>query len=179
MRGAAIILGTAVLAAAVVAAVAAPSAPASTRARAVALTSLERGVLDDINAFRAANRLAPLRVSASLTEAARSHSQQMQVDGYFAHNSFDRTAFWKRIRAFYPSGRYGFWSVGENLLWSSPGVDAQQALTMWENSPEHRKNLLDPHWREIGISAVHASRASGVYRGLPVTIVTTDFGVRK
>jgi uncharacterized protein YkwD len=50
---------------------------------------------------------------------------------------------------------------------------------MWENSPEHRKNMLDPHWREVGISAVHVSSASGVYRGLPVTIVTTDFGVRK
>jgi uncharacterized protein YkwD len=179
MRGAAIILGTAVLAAAVVAAVAAPSAPASTRGRAVALTSLERGVLDDINAFRAANRLAPLRVSESLSEAARSHSQQMQADGYFAHNSFDGTAFWKRIRAFYPASHYGFWSVGENLLWSSPDVDAQHALTMWENSPEHRKNMLDPHWREIGISAVHATSALGVYNGLPVTIVTTDFGVRK
>ena len=170
---------TAVLAAAGVAAVAAPSAPASTHGRAVALASLERGVLADINAFRAANHLAPLHVSASLTAAARSHSEQMASDGYFAHNSVDGTAFWKRIKVFYPSGRYGFWSVGENLLWSSPDVDAQHALTMWENSPEHRKNMLDPHWREIGISAVHTSRAPGVFRGLPVTIVTTDFGVRK
>jgi uncharacterized protein YkwD len=179
MRGAALILWTAVLAAAGVAAVAAPSAPASTSNRAVALTSLERGVLADINAFRAANHLGPLRLSASLTEAARSHSQQMETDGYFAHNSFDGMAFWKRIKAFYPSGGFGFWSVGENLLWSSPDVDAQHALTMWENSPEHRKNMLDPHWREIGISAVHAPSAAGVYNGLPVTIVTTDFGVRK
>ncbi|MFL5909208.1 MAG: CAP domain-containing protein [Gaiellaceae bacterium] len=179
MRGVAIILGTAVLAAAGVAAVAAPSAPASTHHRTVSLTSLERGVLADINGFRAANHLAPLRLSASLTVAARSHSQQMQADGYFAHNSFDGTAFWKRIKAFYPSSRYGFWSVGENLLWSSPDVDAQHALTMWENSPEHRKNMLDPHWREIGISALHVSSAPGVYNGQPVTIVTTDFGVRK
>jgi uncharacterized protein YkwD len=179
MRGAALILGIAVLAAAGVAAVATPSAPAATHHRAVALSSLERGVLADINAFRAANHLAPLHLSASLTAAARNHSQQMQADGYFAHNSFDGTAFWKRINAFYPSSRYGFWSVGENLLWSSPDVGAQQALTMWEHSPEHLKNLLDPNWREIGVSAVHASSAPGVYNGLPVTIVTTDFGVRK
>jgi uncharacterized protein YkwD len=179
MRGAALILGIAVLAAAGVAAVATPSAPAATHHRAVALSSLERGVLADINAFRAANHLAPLHLSASLTAAARNHSKQMQADGYFAHNSFDGTAFWKRINAFYPSSRYGFWSVGENLLWSSPDVGAQQALTMWEHSPEHLKNLLDPNWREIGVSAVHASSAPGVYNGLPVTIVTTDFGVRK
>ena len=145
----------------------------------IALTSLEQGVLADLNAFRAAHHLAPLRLSASLTAAARNHSQQMEADGYFAHNSVDGTAFWKRIQAFYPSNHFGFWSVGENLLWSSPDVDAQKALTMWENSPEHLKNMLDPHWREVGVSAVHTLRAPGVYQGLAVTIVTTDFGVRR
>ena len=103
----------------------------------------------------------------------------MEADGYFAHNSFDGTAFWKRIQAFYPSSKYGFWSVGENLLWSSPNVDAQKAVTMWENGPEHRKNMLDPHWQEIGVSALHTDRAPGVSQGLAVTIVTTDFGVRR
>jgi uncharacterized protein YkwD len=171
--------GIALGAAALLAGVVVSAAPAASHRPAAALSSLEQGVLVDINAFRVANHLAPLSLSASLTAAARKHSQQMEADGYFAHNSFDGTAFWKRIEAFYPSARYGFWSVGENLLWSSPGVDAQKALTMWENSPEHRMNLLDPHWREIGVSAVHAVRAPGVYRGLAVTIVTTDFGVRR
>ncbi len=168
-------LAAAVLAAVVTAtgAHAAPSRPA------VSLSSLEQGVLTDINAFRAAHHLSTLRLSASLTAAARSHSQQMETDGYFAHNSFDGTAFWKRIQVFYPSSHFGYWSVGENLLWSSPAVDAQKALTMWEASPEHLKNMLDPNWREIGVSAVHTPRAPGVYQGLAVTIVTTDFGVRR
>jgi len=166
-------------AASLVAALAAQSALAAPHRPAVALTQLEQGVLADINGFRAAHRLPALTLSPSLTAAARSHSQQMEASGYFAHSSADGTAFWRRIEAFYPSGNYGFWSVGENLLWSSPDVNAAKALTMWENSPEHRKNLLDPHWREIGISAVHAARAPGVYQGLAVTIVTTEFGVRK
>jgi uncharacterized protein YkwD len=165
---------------AVLAAVAAALPASAARSRpTVALTSLEQGVLADLNAFRAAHHLAALKLSASLTAAARNHSQQMEAEGYFAHNSFDGTAFWKRIQAFYPSSHFGFWSVGENLLWSSPDVDAQQALAMWENSPEHLKNMLDPHWREIGVSAVHTLRAPGVYQGLAVTIVTTDFGVRR
>ena len=50
---------------------------------------------------------------------------------------------------------------------------------MWLGSPEHKKNMLDPHWREIGVSAVHELDAPGVYNGLEVTIVTTDFGVRR
>jgi uncharacterized protein YkwD len=171
--------GIVLMVAIVAAVVAASGAPAATRTRGVALTSLEQGVLSDINAFRVSHGLAPLKLSASLTAAARSHSLQMESDGYFAHNSYDGLAFWKRIQSYYPSSSYGYWSVGENLLWSSPDVDAQKALTMWEASPEHRKNMLDPNWREIGISAVHTARASGVYGGLPVTIVTTDFGVRK
>jgi hypothetical protein len=37
---------------------------------------------------------------------------------------------------------------------------------------------MNPRWREIGVSAVHAASAPGVYHGLPVTIITTDFGAR-
>lgn len=166
-------------AALLVAAIAATSALAAPSRPGVALSSLEQGVLTDINAFRAAHHLSPLRLSPSLTAAARSHSVQMEADGYFAHNSFDGAAFWRRIQAFYPSSRYGYWSVGENLLWSSPTVDPQKALAMWEASPEHLRNMLDPNWREIGVSAVHAPQAPGVYQGRAVTIVTTDFGVRR
>ncbi|MBV8480872.1 MAG: CAP domain-containing protein [Actinobacteria bacterium] len=167
-------MGAALLAAAAVA----TAAPAATHRQAVSLTTLEQGVLADINAFRAQNHLPALRLSAALTLSARSHSQQMAADGYFAHPSQDGTAFWKRVATFYPQGGFSFWSVGENLLWSSPDVGAQQAVVMWENSPEHRKNMLDPQWREIGISAVHVADATGVYGGRPVTIVTTDFGDR-
>ena len=103
----------------------------------------------------------------------------MAADGYFEHNSHDGTLFWKRIARFYPSGSFGYWSVGENLLWSSPDVDPAKALELWMNSPEHRKNILTARWREIGISAVHAAGAPGTYRGLEVTIITTDFGVRR
>jgi uncharacterized protein YkwD len=167
------------LAVAGIAALAMPAALAAPGKHRASLSPLEHGVLTEINALRASHHLAALRLSPSLTEAARAHSQEMEADGYFEHNSFDGTAFWKRIQRFYPAASFGFWSVGENLLWSSPDVDAHGALTMWLNSPEHRKNMLDPHWREIGVSAVHEAAAPGVYNGLDVTIVTTDFGVRR
>jgi Uncharacterized protein with SCP/PR1 domains len=47
----------------------------------------------------------------------------MAAKGYFEHESADGTAFWKRIQHWYGSSGFGFWSVGENLLWSSPDVD--------------------------------------------------------
>jgi uncharacterized protein YkwD len=164
---------------AVATALLASSSHAATRGRAGRLSSLETSVLGDINAFRASHGLARLRLNTELSAAARAHSQQMAADGYFAHTSADGSAFWKRIQSFYASASWGYWSVGENLLWSSPDVTAGHALQMWLASPEHRANLMNPKWREIGVSAVHVPSAPGVYRGLSVTIVTTDFGVRR
>jgi len=151
----------------------APAAGAATT------STLERNVLVDINALRARHHLAALRVSPQLGAAARAHSVQMAHDGYFAHESVDGSAFWKRVQGFYASTPWRFWSVGENLLWSSGTISAHRALAMWLASPEHKKNLLDPKWREIGISAVAAQAAPGVYNHTDVTIITTDFGVRR
>jgi uncharacterized protein YkwD len=156
---------------------AAASSSQPARAR-TSLSGLELGVLAQINTIRADHHLPRLRFSPILSDAARQHSQEMAADGYFSHDSADHSVFWKRIQQFYSSTRYGYWAVGENLLWSSPDVDPAGALKLWMASPEHRANLLNGRWREIGISAVHQAAAPGAYQGLDVTIITTDFGVR-
>ena len=161
---------------AVAAVVAAPRA-ASRPARAP--SALDAGVLRELNHVRAAHGLRPLRLNGELGVAAAEHSREMLVDGYFEHASRDGTVFWRRIGRWYSSTGYTSWSVGENLLWSSPTTDADAALKLWMHSPGHRANLLSREWREIGLSAVHADSAPGVYGGSPVTIVTTDFGVRR
>src|SRR4051794_16412609 len=84
-----------------VAAGAATASPTQPRTTVVSLSGLEQGVLADINAFRVANKLSPLTLSASLTTAAREHSQQMADQGYFQHESADGSAFWKRLQRFY------------------------------------------------------------------------------
>jgi uncharacterized protein YkwD len=154
------------------------AASSAVSARRGALTSLEAGVLVRLNDVRAQHRLVPLRLSARLTEAATEHSEQMAADGFFDHASADGTSFWKRIGHWYSPGNRGRWSVGENLLWSSPRVGPAAALRVWMASPEHRANILDPKWREIGVSSVHVARAPGVYGGREVTVITADFGVR-
>ena len=170
-----LVLAAAALAAALVAPFGA-SAPVRSH---VALTTLESGVLKDLNAIRAQHGLVPLHLNAQLSAAATQHSVEMGQDGYFEHTSHDGTAFWKRIAHWYGSASYGYWSVGENLLWSSPDVTPSGALQLWMNSPEHRANILTARWREIGVAAVHLASAPGTYDNLPVTIVTTDFGVRR
>jgi uncharacterized protein YkwD len=141
-------------------------------------TALDGQLLASVNAMRAERGLRPLRLSTELSTAARTHSLEMAEEGFFAHESADGAAFWKRIERFYDSSGFRTWRVGENLLWASPDVSAGGALQLWLRSPRHRAVLLDPRWREIGLSAVHAVAAPGAFKGLDVTIVTADFGIR-
>lgn len=143
------------------------------------LRTVNRGVLADVNRFRVAHGLVPLRESPALDRSACQHSLEMGRVGYFAHSSADGTAFWRRIQQYFGSRNDSYWSVGENLLWGSPSVSPGQALKMWIASPEHLRNLLNSKWRRIGVSAVEVVGAPGVFHGLRVTIITADFGVRR
>jgi len=139
---------------------------------------LESKVLGQLNAIRRAHGLVPLRLSHPLSSAADSHSRAMGTFGFFAHSSRDGSAFWKRVQRFYGSTGHGTWSVGENLLWSTTGLDAAEALKLWMASPAHRQNILTPRWREVGLAAVAVPSAPGVFGGRDVVIITSDFGVR-
>ena len=180
------IVGPAIAAFLLATAVAAPAgARSENHARAAgptrvssAMRALESRVLVDLNRVRVQHGLVPLRSSSRLGAAAAQHSREMARVGYFSHDSADGGEFWRRIARFYSSSGYRSWSVGENLLWSSPDVDAENAVKMWMGSPEHRANILNRSWREVGLSAVHSESAPGTYHGLGVTIVTADFGAR-
>jgi uncharacterized protein YkwD len=140
---------------------------------------LEQGVLAQLNALRRQHGLVSLRISFDLAAAARQHSAEMASRGYFGHSSASGLSFDRRIARFYPMSNHRYWSVGENLLWSSPALNAAAALNMWLNSPKHRKTMLRTRWREVGVGAVQAGSAPGVFGGREVTIVTADFGVRR
>jgi uncharacterized protein YkwD len=152
------------------------NAPLNQRISVVA--ELEAQVLRAVNAQRVRRGLVPLRINRQLAVVARGHSTSMAEHGYFAHESYDGSAFNRRIRAAYPESGMRAWSAGENLAWRSPDLSAQHAVEMWLSSPTHRANMLAARWREIGVGAVRAPAAPGVFAGLDVTIVTADFGVR-
>jgi uncharacterized protein YkwD len=163
--------------AAAIASGAGTAAVAESAAPTVATNAFERSVLAELNSVRRAHGLVPLRASNPLAAAADSHTRAMGRHGFFAHESRDGSSFADRVRRYYrPLG--GLWSVGENLLWSTRGIDAKRAVSLWMQSPGHRQNILTPQWREIGLAAVTVHGAPGVYGGMDVVIVTTDFGVR-
>lgn len=139
----------------------------------------ENGLLREINEVRGKHGLSRLQSSTPLREAAEYHSKAMAARGFFSHDSADGSSFWKRVERFYPSNGFRYWSAGENLAYGSPNISADGAVRAWMDSPGHRANILSENWREIGIGAVQADSAPGVYGGRPATIITTDFGVRR
>jgi uncharacterized protein YkwD len=161
-----------------VSAVALAGPAAGSRATATRQAGLDGSLLVQLNALRARHGLAPLRLSPRLSAAADRHSLEMARDGYFAHESANGSAFWKRVQRFYPTTGYRSWAVGENLLWQSPELNAPEAIKLWMASPPHRENLLSRAWREVGVGAVRVESASGPFQGLTVTLVTVDFGAR-
>jgi len=172
-----LIAASAVLAAAA-ALLPAQALSAGSAGSAASLSELQDGVLQQLNVIRRQHGLVSLTSSPQLAAAARQHTAEMLADGYFAHESADGTAFWKRIERFYPHVATGYWSVGENLLWSGGSVDPKQAVALWMASPGHRENILTPEYRQIGISARYASDAPGTFSGDAVTVIDTDFGAR-
>jgi uncharacterized protein YkwD len=146
---------------------------------ATSVQALDAAVLLQLNAIRQEHGLVPLTPNAALTLAASAHSAQMLADGYFSHISHDGSPFWRRLDRYTSHAPSGRWSVGENLLWSSPGVDATRALALWMASAEHERNILAARWRDVGVAAMHADDAPGTYGGRPVTVITADFGVRQ
>jgi len=143
-----------------------------------ALSALEQQVVVTVNQQRVRHGLVPLRINRRLSVTARGHSRSRAEHGYFAHEGYDGSAFWVRIKAAYPALPGRSWAAGENLAWASPELSAAEAVDMWLRSPQHRQNMLAPRWREVGIGGIRALAAPGVYDGLDATILTADFGVR-
>ena len=154
-------------------------APASTATQAAQRdTSLERAVVEAVNAVRAAHGLRPLTISRGLRASAFGHTNALAAAGVFQHESPDGTSFDRRIRRVYPPRGFSSWSVGENLVFGSAPFSAEDAVQSWLESPPHRRNLLSRTWREIGVGAVLAQNVGGDYGDEPVVIVTADFGAR-
>jgi uncharacterized protein YkwD len=142
------------------------------------LQALDQGILAGLNETRTRHGLRPLVLSRALENAALSHSRSMLQNGFFAHESRDGSPFSVRLRRFYSPAGYASWSAGENLLYDTGGLDAKSAIQAWLASPEHRRNMLDPSWREVGIASMHANAPGGIFDGQPAWVVTMDFGVR-
>jgi uncharacterized protein YkwD len=118
-----------------------------------------------INSYRQQNGLGTLSVSPALTASAEWKSGDMLANNYFAHDDPSPSRAWYQRIA--DCGYGASRNIEENL---AEGVaDAQSTLLMWENSPPHNENLLDPSIREIGVGRAGGASQSSWYW-------TADFG---
>jgi len=119
------------------------------------------------NSERAKAGLGALSVNSALTSAATAKANDMLAKGYFAHTSPDGRTPWDFITA----AGYDYVYAGENLAigYSS----ASELMSAWMNSQTHRDNILNSHFREIGVAVV-----SGQYNGAQTTIVAQEFAAQ-
>ena len=119
----------AVTAGATAAAVAPTSAFASTY-------EFEAQFVAKMNAARQASGLAPYAVASDLTAVARNHSAQMASQQSLYHNPGLTTQV------------QNWQAVGENV---GEGPTVSDIHTAFMNSPEHRANILDHDFTQVGV----------------------------
>jgi uncharacterized protein YkwD len=141
--------------------------------------AIEPAIAAAINSLRRRHGLRPLPIAARLARAGDAHARALAVAGLFTHDWPDGRPFIRWIPDYYPHVGFRWWRVGENLLWSAGELTPQLALNLWLTSPPHRRVLLSPSWRQIGIGVVHAEHATGAYGGLDVYVVAAEFGARR
>jgi len=98
------------------------------------------------NKDRAAYNLNPLRENKDLDLAAQLKIDDMAANNYFAHISPQGTTPWYFIKK---SG-YDYSIAGENLALNFG--DPAAVENAWIKSTEHRENILNPKFAEIGIA---------------------------
>lgn len=124
-----------------------------------ASSSFERAVVKRINQARIAHGLRPLRAARPLRVVAFRHSGFLARRGLLQHSSADGSSFDRRIRRHLPAVH-----VGETV---ARGPSAHYVVRAWLRSPGHRRLLLEPAFRIVGVGA-HVGAARMIY-------VTADF----
>lgn len=117
-------------------------------------TSNEREVFRLTNEVRAAAGLPALDWDENLAKAARHHAADMEADGYFDHDTHDRING-QLVRVCSAQERMGLFSptgAGENIAQGQR--NAEEVMHTWLNSPPHRRGMLRPDVRTIGIGKV-------------------------
>jgi uncharacterized protein YkwD len=125
-----------------------------------AAPDLERAtqlIIDQTNQFRRAEGRGSVAVNAKLAATARDFAAFMARTDMYGHEADGRQPA-DRAKAH----GYDYCLVAENIAYAfrSPGFAteelAKQFVTGWQNSPGHRKNMLDPDVTETGVAVARS-----------------------
>ncbi|MEA2276407.1 MAG: hypothetical protein QOC78_1367 [Solirubrobacteraceae bacterium] len=142
---------------------------------ATTLPQLRYATLCLLNAERAAHGLGALRWSAPLATVSERYALRMVREDFFAHVAPDGSSTFDRIRNVGYLPAHGNWVVGENLACGESQLSTpREVVAAWMASPDHRRNVLEARFDEVGIGLVGGAPG---YAGEGVTY-TTEFGWR-
>ena len=152
-----------------------PSKNASVAARATAeaqqpsfnMAQATNLTIDEVNAARARQGMTPLKSDPTLMRIARERSDDMIERDYFAH--LDPDTHQQPVLRYLQATNYPYRYAGENIAEIRNGVNwvpwwisvaarytasqlASQFVTDWMNSPEHRENIENAHYRKTGLA---------------------------
>jgi len=122
-------------------------------------------VLQLVNQQRKTFELAPLTLNSYLLEAAQAKADDIINDQYFSHSSPEG----KKFSSWVKETGYEYIRVGENL--AIHFTDNVNLVHAWMESPEHRRNILNPYYEDTGIAVSY-----GTWKGKDTYVVVQIFG---
>jgi len=140
--------------------------PADLRADAVRpdLSRVAEQIFNLTNQFRIQNKLPELAVNEQLAETAQAFANHMAKTDRYGHAADGRRPP-ERAKA----QGYEFCIVSENIAYQyrSTGFKTEELAARlvegWKNSPEHRKNMLDPDVTQFGVALARSEKTDHYY----------------
>lgn len=122
-------------------------------------------LVSQTNQARRQHDIAEISLNQKLNQAAYLKVTDMFVKQYWGHDAPDGTKPWK----WFADAEYNYSEAGENL--AKNFYTAEAVTTAWMNSTEHRDNILNPDYTDVGFAV-----ASGTLQGKVTTIVVALYG---
>jgi uncharacterized protein YkwD len=127
----------------------------------IAAPETEQGIASAINDFREQQGRNTLASDGELTQTARAHARDMLQRDFFSHKNPEGEGPADRARC--NAGENIFSSPmhpnvrGEGGPWDTTETAGQVEATVdgWQTSDGHRKVMLMPRWRAVGVGVIH------------------------
>lgn len=126
-------------------------------------------VVELVNQRRAEAGLAPVTVNVSLMSCAQQYSEVQSMQAGISHTGPDGSNPGQRLTRCGYRWRY----YGEDLAAGFNNADA--VMNAWMNSPSHRKVIMNPKYKEIGLGYAYRADDPGQY----FDYIVMEMGTRK
>lgn len=120
-----------------------------------------------VNEARIGSGVSALKEDPVLMKAAREKAADMTMLQYFSHISPNGVSPWH----WFEKNNYDYKYAGENLAINFTSAEDQQRA--WMQSETHKKNILNPNYREIGVAI-----KEGYVNGKPAVVTVQLFGTK-